>query len=559
MIYLSAQPDEAYFAWQLEIQLSNFKKFGIKKEMIHVLIGYNPDIGLNYLFIDLINRYENIASFFYYPDNRKTKRYAPSIRPHIIKQHFKAKRSLNKEVVFYHDCDIIFTTVLPDFERIIQDDSWHFSDTRSYLDSKFIMEHGTSVFKDMCDVVGIDAKLVIDNDESAGGAQALIKYVNYTFWEAVEKDSENLYVNLIDNGQKYAQEFSKQTKKPESEYKQISAWCADMWALFWNALKINASIKIEKELDFCWPHYPNSDWNKHKIFHNAGVDNYSQEKYFYKANFLNVEPFDYDFSYVEKNSCSYNYLLQLNEIKNSKKYLLSDATFYFLIDSKKRLQTKKLYSQITYLLDNFVTNILVIEFGDAPKINLNNQFKSVTHVFHNAKGENPIIFEQKSLAKCSSTILFKCDTDCIASPSQINRSILSIRHNKFDICYAHSGQILPLKNDPSGFSNRIKIEGFFNQLVKKISDCLYIPSYRCVAISKDSFFAVGLGSENIESRKLKDQELYILYNSSEYKVGRQEGPLFVQQIDKRKPNSKNKTIELYHYIKSVAIRQGSHD
>ncbi|GAB3416819.1 hypothetical protein [Niabella aquatica] len=169
MIYLSAQPDEAYFVWQLEIQLSNFKKFGIKKESIHVLIGYNPDIGLNYLFSDLINRYANIASFFYYPDNRKTKRYAPGIRPHIIKQHFKAKKYLSKEVVFYHDCDIVFTTGLPDFEKITQDDSWHFSDTRSYLDSKFILEHGTSVFKDMCDVVGIEPKLVIDNDESAGG------------------------------------------------------------------------------------------------------------------------------------------------------------------------------------------------------------------------------------------------------------------------------------------------------------------------------------------------------------------------------------------------------
>lgn len=71
MIYLSAQPDQYYFIWQLEIQLFNFHKLGIARENIHVLIGYDKTVGLSEDFKNLIKQYENISSFFAYPDIRK--------------------------------------------------------------------------------------------------------------------------------------------------------------------------------------------------------------------------------------------------------------------------------------------------------------------------------------------------------------------------------------------------------------------------------------------------------------------------------------------------------
>ncbi len=47
MIYLSAQPDEKYFLWQLEIQLLNFNRLGISCDHIHVIIGYDQDKGIS--------------------------------------------------------------------------------------------------------------------------------------------------------------------------------------------------------------------------------------------------------------------------------------------------------------------------------------------------------------------------------------------------------------------------------------------------------------------------------------------------------------------------------
>ena len=50
MIYISAQPDEVYFLWQLELQLYNFHSVGIGNESIHILVGYSPEKGIHPFF-----------------------------------------------------------------------------------------------------------------------------------------------------------------------------------------------------------------------------------------------------------------------------------------------------------------------------------------------------------------------------------------------------------------------------------------------------------------------------------------------------------------------------
>jgi hypothetical protein len=94
MIYLNAQPDDYYFTWQIELQLLNFSKLGIRPEDIHILIGYHPKRGLYHHFQELIAHNSNKATFFAYPDNRTYKRYPSTIRPHIIKQHILAHPEL---------------------------------------------------------------------------------------------------------------------------------------------------------------------------------------------------------------------------------------------------------------------------------------------------------------------------------------------------------------------------------------------------------------------------------------------------------------------------------
>ena len=63
MIFLSAQPDNFYFLWQLKLQLYNFNKLGILPEQIHVLIGYEKQKGLASYFKQFIK--ENKQAKFY--------------------------------------------------------------------------------------------------------------------------------------------------------------------------------------------------------------------------------------------------------------------------------------------------------------------------------------------------------------------------------------------------------------------------------------------------------------------------------------------------------------
>jgi hypothetical protein len=73
MVFLSAQPDEYYFTWQIELQIFNFNKLGILPENIHILIGYDPKKQLSHYFHDLIDKWKHKASFFVYPDERQQK------------------------------------------------------------------------------------------------------------------------------------------------------------------------------------------------------------------------------------------------------------------------------------------------------------------------------------------------------------------------------------------------------------------------------------------------------------------------------------------------------
>jgi hypothetical protein len=163
MIYLSAQPDDYYFLWQLQLQIFNFKSLGIQPENIHVLIGYNPNKGLNVEFSRWIKGNTD-ALFFTYPDSRLSPTYLPSIQPHIIAKHVNALPYLEEEIIFYHDSDIIFRC-LPDFETLNETGDWYASDTRDYLAIKHILDTGgESVLNQMCSVVGITVTHVANQD-----------------------------------------------------------------------------------------------------------------------------------------------------------------------------------------------------------------------------------------------------------------------------------------------------------------------------------------------------------------------------------------------------------
>jgi hypothetical protein len=224
-------PDHSYFLWQMLVQINNFKKFGLENNAIF-LIGkrtIEPSKTLMKILDGNIN-----CEFHILNDTRENPQYSSSMRPHVLAKFFDEYPEMEKETFLYADPDVIFTKKLRtgDLEKT---KTWYLSDTRSYINSKYIKSKGEKLFQEMCNIVNIDSKIVENNDENAGGAQYVMKNVTADFWKKVEIDSEKLFIHMINTSHKYCPEHP------------IQAWTADMWALLWNAWYFGYETKIIKK------------------------------------------------------------------------------------------------------------------------------------------------------------------------------------------------------------------------------------------------------------------------------------------------------------------------
>jgi len=351
MIYISAQPAEYYFLWQLEIQLQNFEDIGIPQKMIQVILAYNPAEGIPPVFEDFTKK-NNQAYFFFYPDTRNDPQYLSSVRPHILEQHFKQFPELENEVIFYHDSDIFFRSRL-DETILSQTDYWYFSDARNYVSSTYLKNFGHKFFFDICRLVDIDSKFVEDNDKNSGGAQHVMKGVNASFWKNVEMDSEKLYIFL--------KEFNTGREK---DAKDVQAWCADMWAVLWNAWKMKKEVIIHDELNFSWPKDHISNFYQCKIFHNSGVFTQDKYDYFCKLLFKKNNPYDVDFSTVKSDSCSIKFVELIQNLANKQlKINISDCTLVISATSLSYQQQERLIQYLNYLYKHIQIQVHVLETG----------------------------------------------------------------------------------------------------------------------------------------------------------------------------------------------------
>jgi hypothetical protein len=249
------------------------------------------------------------ATFHFYPDNRENnlRSYIPSIRPYLLYNFFlENEKMFYKKAWMYHDSDIIFRKV-PKFKNIDTSRQIFMSDTRSYLDSNYIRGKSKELFNEMCEIVGIESKLVIENDKNAGGAQYVFggeAIVGAFFWKKVMNDCVNLFDHMRDTATEYS------PKHP------IQAWTADMWAVAWNLWLLGYQTGLSKELNFAWPIHGLQDWENNKILHNAGV--VAEDKHlFFKGDYTTRTPFDDNFDHLEKTYCSYKYVEEIEETKTS--------------------------------------------------------------------------------------------------------------------------------------------------------------------------------------------------------------------------------------------------
>ncbi|QWT84560.1 hypothetical protein KBP46_13700 [Chryseobacterium sp. PCH239] len=356
MIFLSAQPDDIYFIWQLELLIRNLNELGVANNNIHLIIGYHPIVGLKKEFQQFIEKYHDQAHFFIYPDTRSEQKYTSSIRPHLLSKHWKAFPYLNDQVIFYHDSDILFGRI-PLIDSVAANQINYVSDTRSYLDSHYIINFSTiAILEKMCAIVGISKEVVLKNDINAGGAQYILKKIPSKFWNKVYSDSEAIFSLLEDFNNT---EQQKVLNDPYYTPKKIQSWCTDMWAVLWNLWVLEKEVKIHSELDFCWPTDPIELYQKKAILHYSGSQT-EKDQYFYKRDYFHHAPwYDDHLTTIPSNNCSYPIVQHIQNIKSDLDYERIKLIDWVFIIENNTHQLKAFPDIIKkYLLKYFDTEII---------------------------------------------------------------------------------------------------------------------------------------------------------------------------------------------------------
>lgn len=298
MLFVTTQPDSDYYIWQIQVQLTNFKKFGSEDKCI-VIFGFNPTIGVNPKVYDLEKKTR--ATILYYPDNRdlSSRLYSPSIRPHLLKQLYERDYNLIIDKNFlYLDCDVIFTQY-PIFSKLNTEKCVHISDTSNHISFDKIKKKNKILFEEMCRSVGISSYVVDKNKGSAGGIVFLFKkynYFDYEFWNKVERDSNSVYKLMLVSNDKY------------SRFELITA---NKWALLWNLWLIGYDTKTSTELGVTLATDPIENWGMYNLFNNAGVTNENSHYLFNKSDFREKTPFFADHSHVSEKYTSYKYIQEI--------------------------------------------------------------------------------------------------------------------------------------------------------------------------------------------------------------------------------------------------------
>ena len=293
MKYICAQPAIKYFAWQLDIFIYSLINNNIKQEDIHILSSINEN-GIDRYFSILKEKYPNVL-FEFYRDTRKYTMYQPSIKPHLMYNHYLKYPELQKETIMFLDADVALIKPI-DFSGMLNNNIWYLSDTSSYLNYDYIKSKGDDVLNKMLEVADISEHVIKSNNANSGGAQYLIKNVESIYWKEVEDLSHRLHIEI-------SHLYNRKPPQEEGNYR-LQIWTSEMWAMIWTAWKKGIMTLVHPNLDFCWATDEIDKWDKVSIFHNAGVTCGCQNL-FKKSNYTDKLP-DLNLE-IDNTKCSFNY------------------------------------------------------------------------------------------------------------------------------------------------------------------------------------------------------------------------------------------------------------
>lgn len=331
--FICAQPDDVYYTWQVHLWLESLKKIGqIEKAIVLIFTPHHREVSDKWQ--KIIDLYPE-AEFKFYKDevNDVTKLlgiYIPVLRPWLLWNYFKENPGMSEKSIFYCDSDILFTDNF-NIDDFIEDDVNYLSDTNSYINADYFdskikqvkpekLEEYKSrdILAEIASVVGISREIAEKHNKHSGGAQYLLKNVDFKFWSKVMNDCILIRT--------YLQQVNREFFKTENE--GFQSWCADMWAVLWNLWLRDKETKVAPELAFAWGSDPIVKLETHTIYHNAGIVSNEQAGMpcFYKGNYhsggdptkdphldvvLNNEK--------SKNFCTWYYAKALKDIKEKYK------------------------------------------------------------------------------------------------------------------------------------------------------------------------------------------------------------------------------------------------
>ena len=293
MIFISAQPHDLQFIWQLDVQIHNLKRLGYTEDY-HILM-YKPPYhkDWNKELDDLEDKWKDSPNikFFRYSDDEgffnlaNEIMYVSLIRPWMLMKHFELYENLENEYIFYWDSDVLLTKKVPM--------SFHFGmnkmalvsytghrEGKNYLDYDYLYSKIFQAIPEkleqlrqidpiakFAECAGITKEIILKNNRGVGGAQYVLKGINYRFWEDVIETC----VRLKPFMSRLNQEFFPGSTPQERENNGWQSWCADMWAVLWNLWKRDVRTDSWNKMDFAWSTDPIEKIDEVFIYHDAGA------------------------------------------------------------------------------------------------------------------------------------------------------------------------------------------------------------------------------------------------------------------------------------------------
>lgn len=290
MKYLMAQPAVPRFEWEVKVAVYSLLKLKIPEDDIVVLFSKHH--------LSVVDEIKKLGvSVHVYDDERYDFEYIPSLKPYLMYRYLEEDVSREDETYFFMDSDVIVKEQ-PETNSHLRG-VWYGSDCGGYLNYDYIVQcdNGFNILKDMSEIVGVSIEDIKSMNNNSIGAQYIISQPSSEYFKKVYEDSIRLW---------------KYIKDKDTNYQK---WCQEMVATLWNMPLFDVMPRAKKEMEFTWATDSIEKWNKNKIYHNAGVTQ-DMKDMFFKGDYINKDPFNEDFSHVNKDKASYEYTKLITEAKD---------------------------------------------------------------------------------------------------------------------------------------------------------------------------------------------------------------------------------------------------